>query len=440
MKKSIAHIVFTVLGAGIFLHPLHAQQGNITLQDAVNIALKNNIGIQISKNTVQIAGINNDYGIAGGLPLVTGSVTDLEQSTSIDQRYTVAANNKKSNNVGSNNFAANVTGSILIYNNGRVVNAKQRLGITEDQTKHQLDSRAQSIVVNVMLKYYDIIRQQAYAKTLQVTIDASKQKLDIVKTQQNVGLANNADLFQAQVDLNTQVQLLQAQQLVVAQDKTDLLYLLTLNPDSTINVTDTLIDIDRSVTFDPIMAGISTHPDLLAAQDQVYINEHIQKETGAQRYPTLSANAGYNFTRNQSAAGFSLYNLQRGPFVGITLGIPIFNGGIFQKQYKIAGINTENTRLQKDTLLNGYVANAYKNWQAYTSNLHQLETAQQNYKLSQQLLDLVLQRFQLHQATIIEVETATTSFETAANLLINIGYAAKAAEIQLKRYGNKLTY
>jgi len=438
MNKRIGYIVFGCFTAMCCMQ-VHAQPP-LTLQQAVGIALKNNLGIDIGKNNITIADINNDYGIAGGLPNVGGTLQDVQQSTSIDQRYANAANNKKSNNVGSNNFSANITGSVLITNGGRVVSAKQRLGIIEDQSKHQLDSRTQSVVVNVMLKYYDIIRQQAYAKTLQVTIEASKKKLDIVKAQQNVGLANNADLFQAQVDLNTQMQLLQAQQLVVNQGKTDLLYLMTLNPDSAINIADTLIDIDRSIQLDPVMSSIASHPDILAAQDQVYISEHIQKETGAQRYPSLSANAGYTFTRNQSAAGFSLLNLQRGPFIGVTLSVPIFNGGIYQKQYKVAGINAENTKLQKDTLLNGYVANAYKNWQAYTSNLQQLETAQQNYKLSQQLLDLVLQRFQLRQATILEVETAQTSFENAANLLTNIGYAAKAAEIQLKRYSNKLVY
>lgn len=418
----------------------HGQQAPLTLEQAVNIALKNNIGLEAGRNNIRIANINNSYGIAGGLPVVTGTVNDIENSISIDQRYANPDNNKKSNAVASNNLSAGVTGSVLISNAGRVVAAKERLGLQEDQAKRQLDSRQQSIVVNVMLKYYDIVRQQGYAKVLQVTIDAYKKQLEIVKAQQSVGLANNANLFQAQVDLNTQVQLLQAQQLVVDQGKTDLLYLLTLNPDSSVTVADTAIAIDRGVQLDPIMASIATHPDLLAAQDQIYISQNIQKEVGAQRYPTLSANTGYNFTRNQSAAGFTLLNLQRGPFVGINLSVPIFNGHIYQKQYQVAGINAENARLQKDTILNNYTANAYKNWQAYSSNLQQLETAQQNYKLSQQLLDLVLQRFQLRQATIIEVETAQTSFETAANLLINIGYAAKAAEIQLKRYGNKLVY
>jgi outer membrane protein TolC len=274
---------------------------------------------------------------------------------------------------------------------------------------------------------------------LQTSIDASKQKLDIVKNQQSVGLANNADLYQAQVDLSTQVQLLQAQQLVVDQDKTDLLYLLTLNPDSAINISDTII-IENGLRLDTILNNIATHPDITAQQDQVHINQLLVREITAQRYPAVNLNAGYNLSRSQYAAGFTLLNQQRGPYASIGVNIPIYTGGIYKRQQQVAEINAANAGLQKDTLVNSYTANAIKNWQAYQSNLQQLETARENYELSRKLLELVLQKFQYRQATIVDVKTAQQSFEDAANLLVNISYAGKAAEILLKRYGNLIKY
>jgi outer membrane protein len=67
-----------------------------------------------------------------------------------------------------------------------------------------------------------------------------------------------------------------------------------------------------------------------------------------------------------------------------------------------------------------------------------LTTERENYKLSQQLLDLVLQRFQLRQATIVEVKNAQQSFEESGFRLVNLSYAAKASEIELKRLANQL--
>ncbi len=94
----------------------------------------------------------------------------------------------------------------------------------------------------------------------------------------------------------------------------------------------------------------------------------------------------------------------------------------------------------KDTLLINYTSNAIKTWQSYTSNLRQLETQQKNYDLSVQLVDLVLQRFQLRQATIVDVKLAQQTFEDAAYALVNISFAAKAAEIQLRKLANRFVF
>ena len=412
----------------------------LTRDEAVRIALKNSLNIELGRNGVKIATINNSYGIAGGLPVVTGSASDQEQSTSLKQVYANPANNKASNNAFSNNLSGAVNGYMLLYNGERVVNAKKQLGVLETQARQVLNSRALILVNNVLLKYYDVVRQQSYARTLQASIEAQKQQLAIVQAQQSVGLANNADLFQSQVDLNTQIQNLQAQQLIIDQDKTDLLTLLTLRPDSAIQIEDTII-IDRNIELAGILGGVRTaNPDVMAANEQITINQYVEKQVAAQRYPSLGTNVGYNYSRTRNSQGFSLLNLNYGPYAGVTLNVPIFNGNIYRKQQQIAGVNIRNAELVRDTLVINYSANAVKNWQAYTNNLQQVETAKANYDLSRRLLDLVMQRFQLKQATIVEVKNAQQSFENAGFLLVNVSYAAKAAEITLRRYANQLTY
>lgn len=415
------------------------QAQTLTLHDAVAIALQNSLGIQIAKNNVTAAGIYNSYGIAGGLPLVTASGSDQEQSTSIKQEYANPANNKSSSNASSNNLSASLNASMLLYNGSRVQNARRRLGTIEAQNQQVLTSRGLMVAYNVMLRYYDIIRQQSYAGTLATSITVSRQKLDIVKAQQSAGVANNADLFQAQVDLNTQIQNLQAQQLVIDQAKTDLLTLLTLKPDSAVNIQDTIL-VDKNMELGAVLNAIASNPDITAADEQVAINEYLEKETAAQRYPSLSANAGYNFSHTKNAAGFSLLNQSYGPFAGVGVSIPIFNGSIYRKQQQVADINIKNARLQKDTLTLNYTSNTIKNWQAYNNNLQQLETAKGNYDLSGKLLALVLQRFQLKQATIVEVKNAQESFENAGYLLVNVSFSAKAAELRLKWYAHNLQY
>jgi outer membrane protein len=409
----------------------------LTLDTAISIALRNSPALMMYKNYVNIAGINNNYGIAGGLPLVQANTTATQQFTSIDQQYSDPTNNKSSSNASSTNIAAGLASSVPVYAGGRIANEKHRLEVVESQSKQQYDSRAQTLIFNVMLKYYDIVRQQGYAKTLDASITASRQRLEIVKQQQSVGVANDAELFQSQVDLNTQIQSLIAQQLVIDQDKTDLLALMILNPDSTIVVKDTIL-VDHSIKLDSILNDAYQNPDIQAALEQIRINQYMEKEIGSYRYPSASANLGYNFSHTTNPQGFNILNQAYGPYVGFGLTIPIFNGGIYKRQQQIAGINVNTAQLQRDTLIQNIHSTAVKNYQAYLNNLRQLETAKQNYDLSGKLLNLVLMRFKLKVATIVEVTLAQQSFENAGFQLVNVSYAAKAAEIQLRRLANQL--
>lgn len=409
----------------------------ITLDSAIAISVRNSPGLMIAKNNLEIAHIYNNYATAGGLPLVLGTTNLTQQMTTLEQRYSNPSNNKSSSNAPSNNITAGISATVPFFEGGKIQQEKLRLNAVEEQTKQQYDSRVQTLIYNVMLKYYDVVRQEEYAKTLVSSIRVSNQRLEIVKQRQAVGVANDADLFQSQVDLNTQMQSLIAQQLVIEQAKTDLLTLMILNPDSSILVKDTII-VNRSIRLDSILNAAYHNPDIQAAYDQIQINQHLEKEVGAQRYPSANVGLGYNFSRTTNPQGFTQLNQSYGPYLGLGLTIPIFNGGIYKRQQQVAGINVTTAKLQKDTLMVNVHSTAVKNWQTYLNNLQQLETAKQNFDLSQKLLNLVLMRFQLKVATLVEVTLAQQSFESAGFQLVNVSYGAKAAEIQLRRLANQL--
>ncbi|MET0394996.1 MAG: TolC family protein [Chitinophagaceae bacterium] len=408
----------------------------LTLEEAIDIALKNSLDIQILRNNREAADINNHIGVAGGLPTVTAGVTDNEQVTNVNQKLNTGTVIQR-NAAAGNNLSANVTGTMLLYNGARVIATKNRLAQLEAQSEQYVNAQVQNTIASVMTGYYDIVRQQAYIKTIDQSIAVAQKRLDIVKTQQNVGMANNADLYQSQLDLNTLLQTRQSQLLVAEQAKTDLLVLLNLKPDSAITIRDTIL-VDNDLILGDILGGIGRNADILAASDQVKINEFIVREVAAQRYPSIRANAGYNFTRNQTAAGNVLLNQSRGPVVGVSVGIPIYNGSAFKRQQRVAEIDVRNAALQKDILVRDYTGGAVRTYQSYSTTLQQLKTQQQNVELAQKLLDLALLRFQYRQATILEVRQAQESFENASYTLTNLNFAAKSSEIELKRLTNQL--
>ena len=430
-RKAIHLLLFTLI-----LMPFMAMSQQLTLKNAIDLTLKNNYDIQITKELADIDVINNDIGMAGGLPVVSGTASNQESVSNINQKLNTGAEISK-NGASTNTSGANVTGTMLLYNGYRVVATKKRLEALEQQGKQQLNSQIQNTIALVMVKYYDIVRQQSYLKTLQQSIEVSRKQLEIITTKKEVGMANDADLFQSQIDLNTKLQDYASQELIVTQAKAELLGVMAIKADSSIIIKDTIL-VDSRVLLAAVMDSVQHNPDIISLDKQIFINQQIEKETAAQRYPSLRANTGLNFGRTQSDAGQTLLNQSYGPFVGLSLAIPIYNAGITKRQERIANINTHIAKLQKDSTIQNYQKGIFKVYQSYTTNIKQALTQQNNYQLSARLVDLSLQRFKLSEATILELREAEKSFEDAGYRLVNLLYAAKTAEIELKRISNGL--
>ncbi|HTL09216.1 MAG TPA: TolC family protein, partial [Chitinophagaceae bacterium] len=263
----------------------HAQV--LRLEDAVSIALKNSLDIQVVRNNLQISTLNNNAGIAGALPVVTATGSDNEQTLNLNQtinRRTATGADSiytiKSSGATSNQLSSGISGSILLFNGMRVTATRKRLAEIEKQSQQYINAQVQNVIAAVMTSYYDIVRQQNYLKTFDQSIEVAQRRLEIIQAQQSVGLANNADLFQSQLDLNNLQQNKVQQQLVIDQAKTGLLTLLTLRPDSTVMISDTIL-VDKSIVLGTILENISTNPDVIAADEQIRINELIERETAA---------------------------------------------------------------------------------------------------------------------------------------------------------------
>lgn len=435
-KNTFTALIIVLLISGKALSQQTGDSLRLTLNEAIAIALKNSYEIQVAKNNVDISTILNNYGIAGGLPVVAATFSNTEQITSVNQKLNTGVEINRRNAAG-NNTQAGLAAGILLYNGQRVVSTKKRLAETQFQSTELLNSQVQNTIAQVMTAYYDVVRQLSYTNTIRTSILASEKRLEILQVRKSAGMANNADIFQAQIDLNTLKQTLQDQQMVAAVAKTELLRLLTLDIKSALSIRDT-ITVDQNIQLNNILDRIMVNADVKAADHQIRINELIVRETAALRYPTVRLNTAYNYSRNQTGAGLTLLNQVIGPNAGITVAVPIYNGSIFKRQKQVAEINTNNAILQKNVIVRDYNSDVVKMYQTYVSSLQQLATQKENYELSKQLLDLTLQRFQLIQATIIDVREAQKSFEDAGYRMINLNYAAKAAEIELKRLSNTL--
>jgi outer membrane protein len=422
----------------IFLFPLFSNAQQLTLKNAIDTTLKNNFDIQIAKNKVEIARISNSYGVAGGLPSISFSAGDNQAWNTVDQDYSNGLQTR-SQNIDENTFNAGVTAGMTLFNGFKVLATKERMKCLQQQSEILFNQQVQNSIAAVMVEYYDIIRQQSYLNIIKNSLDVSIKKLDIINEKDKVGMANAVDKLQAQMDVNSAEQNVKAQQLIIDAAKSDLLVLMGVKSPTTITVDDS-ITVDETIRLDSVINFLNRNPEYLSAEQQIRINEQIVKEMSAQRYPSVKISTAYDFYHADNSAGTLLMNQSYGPSAAVALQIPIFNGNAYKKEKQVAVLNVENSKLEKESLLNVLTSDAMKTYTSYTTTLEQLKVQQQNYELAKKLVSVVMQNFQLNQSTILDVKAAQTSFENAGYLLVNLQYAAKSAEIELKQLIYQLKY
>jgi outer membrane protein TolC len=435
-KNSFIVLLLLVL---LFSQEKIAAQNNLSLKEAVTIAIQNSYDIKLVENNLSIAQNNNNYGVAGGLPTVTANGTNNNTLTTINQTFPDASRNTTRSGVDGSTLNGGLTATMILFNGYRIAATKDRLESIQKQTEAVLQTQMLNTSSTVMQQYYNVIRQLAFLKTIEKSIEASEQRVAIVKTRQELGVANQADLLQSSLDLNALLQAKQNQLLVLDQVKADLFNTMVLPANSNYIFTDS-IQVDQKMILSDVESKMKAHPLLQSAQQLINVNQFLEKETKALMYPTLRANTGFNYNSNKSAAGFILLNESYGPFLGFNLSIPIYAGTSSKRAYKNAQINTVSAKIQYDNTAQSLATELFKTYQNYQNSIKQTPTEIQNYEMSDALLTLVMDRFKLGEATIVDVKQAQQSFETAGFRLTSLKFSAKIAEIELKRLSNQLSF
>ncbi len=424
MKKSsivlLVALVNTVYG-----------QVPLSLYEAQQTAVRKNYEVQLARNAAEVNRLENTYGNAGGLPTVGLSMRDQESLTDIDQEFSNGTKISRSGNA-SNNFNGQLLVNYTLFNGFRIRATRERLAALEAAGEQELLAQLQNTLADVTVTYFDVVRQQRYRTSLVRSKEFADQKLEIIDQRVKVGLSNNADLFQARIDVNASEQHLAEQDLLIRRAMVDLNTTIVSPVDTQYLLTDSMV-IDRSIALDSVLGFLRNHPELLASLSRADALEESIREVRSQRMPSLRLDGGYSYNRTVNEAGFALFNLSNGPAIGATLQVPLYNGGSVRSQEKIARLNADNARVAVSMTQQRLEAQAIKSYEAYRTALGQLDQQEESFTLASQVLDIQLQRFSVGQSTILDLRAAQSSFEQTAASLVNARYIAKLAETELRR-------
>ena len=407
------------------------QDSVFSAREAVDLALEQNLGIQIAMSEVDVARINNNWGNAGKWPTVTAGIGNTEALTNLNQQLSNGSEIKR-NGVTNNILAANLSANWRIYNGMRIRATKERFEALEKMSELQLKQEINTLTLEVLQSYFNLVRLNMQARATKAIIDLSLEREKIAETRFNVGSAGKTDLLQASIDLNSQQVNLANLYQQIRVGKSNLNTLMRRNPDDRLVITDTAFIIPTLSLEAYRDKALSQNLQLLMAQRERAVLLEDKRIINAQRLPVISLSSVTSFNRNKATGGFFLTNQTYGPNIGLNLSIPIFNGNITRTQLKTQEIRLKQQQLQTEELKTLIRRDLQIAFDEYKNALEVSTVEQKNVMLARENNFISTERFKKLQSNSIELRQAQLSLIEAQDRYITAAFRAKLASVNLQ--------
>lgn len=432
MKNIVASVCLILLSSTLLW-----AQDLMTPEQAVEIALKNNYGITISRSQLEIAQNNNTLGNAGFLPSLNANISGNTSDNSFKQNLSNGSITER-NNVNSNALNAGVALSWTVFDGFKMFATHEKLQTLNMMGEIQLKVDIENAVASIMQTYYEVVLQKQEKRALENSITLYNELVKIAEQKYNVGLTSKVEYLQAKVDLNAIRSLHLQKKAFIDISKSTLNELLGRATDTPFDVVDS-IEIDQNISYEALKSSAEQQNSLIKFNEQnLRVTQKTIQEIASSRYPRLSLNLGYNYTRSQSEGGFMLLNQTSGPTAGFTATWNLFNGRVLNSQIRnarvqmnIASITLEQSKLNLAVRLQQSFANAQLAFEV-------LELEEENFLLAKENVTLGLERYRLGSGTQVQINQAYLSYETSQNRLLSARLNAKKAEIELKKLNGEL--
>ena len=412
-------------------------QDVFTLEEALQQAEERNYDILIARNDVAIARADYSIGNAGFLPTVNatagynGTLSNTEQSFLSGQTNEVDGALTTRTNAG-----VNLNWSLFegLGRNATLDRLKQEF----EQQEQTEQSTKEAVIADVILLYYDLVRQQEQEGVFEEAVTLSQERLRIAELRRDLGSASELEVRQAQLDLNTDRVNLLRQETTLSNAKASFNQLLVRPLNLEYAVEDT-IPVGVIEDIDVLTSQALAQNSLLRISEKDRMIAGIQiREIRSEWFPSLSATTGYNYSDLSAESGFLLSNTSTDFTYGLSLNLGLFDGFNRRRRLSNAMIRQSNAELVIESIRIQIESNISRTYLNYLNSQQTVSIEQESVVLALQNVNTALERFELGDITSIELREVQEALTRARSLLLFAQYETKQAEVELHRLTGRL--
>ena len=403
---------------------------SLSLRDAIDRGLKQNLGVLLSSAEIRSARGQRWQQLSALLPHVTAApFVDASKINLAELGFTSLAGIKLPGSIGPFSYfdaRAAVTQSLFDW---KSINATRAANQNLKSAAYTFKDARDLVVLAVGYTYLQAIADEARIETTEAQVRTAQALYDQATDQINAGTSPDIDGLRTKVELQTrQQQLIQAKNNFAIQ-KLTVARVIGLAPGQEFEISDKspYQSLEVMSVDEALKRAYGSRSDYLAAMTDVRAAEYAKRAAMAGYLPSLAFNADYGAGGSHPSTATSVYDV-RG-----TLSIPIFQGGAVHGDVLQADAKLEQSRERLDNLrgqIDSDVRAALLNLQ---SSADQVNVARSNIDLAERTLVQSSDRFSAGVTDTVEVVQSQEAVASAHEQYISSLYSYNYAKISLVR-------
>lgn len=400
-----------------------ADSVQITLQEAINIALENNFQLKVAENNLDLSKFNEKNEKADFAPSLSA---DFSASRSTGPGFVPGS--ARFINQTSNSINGRLSSSVPIFNGFENINS---LRSSQFDTKSQEENKQwvrESIIFDTASNFLQVVLDRELLRIARETLEASQTTLEQVQAQVDVGSRASVDLYNQEATVASNELQVTNQENALNISRLQLVRQLQANPLLNYDFIIPEINLD---TIDPanydlqqlVMTALENRSDLQGEKYNIESIKYQLKATKASLYPSLNFNASlssdYSDQSTLPGTGESIafndqffdQNLRRS--FSFTLSIPIFNNLDLQNTVQTQQINYQNALLQLEDARLQVVQEVTQAYNDYIAVIKRLESTEKALRAARRSYEVQQERYNVGAGTLIELSDANSQFVEA---------------------------
>ena len=404
----------------------------ISLEDAINRGLKQNLGLLLSSQDVGSARGQRWQQLSSLLPnLTTTSYVDRSQINLAEFGLSFQSSGPNIPPVvGPFTYydsRAYVTQSVFDW---KAINNTHSASQNVKAAQYTLKDARDLVVLAVGYNYLQAIADEARIETAEAQVNTGQALYNQASDQLKAGTSPAIDELRAHVELQTrQQQLIQAKNDLAIQ-KLTVARVIGLAPGQEFDLTDKspYEPLEGITVEDALKRAYATRSDFQAASATVSSEEYSRRAAHAGYYPSLSVSGDYG------VAGTYTNLFTHGVFdMRATLNIPIFQGGKVHGDVLVADAQLQQSRDRLESLRGQIDADVRTALLNLESSAQQVVVAKSNVGLADESLRQSRDRFAAGVTNTVEVVQAQEAVASAHENYISALYSYNYSKIALAR-------